>query len=66
MHNNLPHWLYDHLEGVIGSTTAAVYGYISFKQGFDEALFRIGIALICGFVGAAGAWLFKKVIDKFK
>ncbi len=63
MHNTHG-WIYNHLEGLTGGTTAAIYGFISFEKGLDEALFRIGVALVCGFVGAAGAWIFKKLIDK--
>ncbi len=65
MHNG-HNWIYTHLEGIMGSTTAAVYGFVTFQQGMDEAVFRVIISLLCGFVGAAGAWIFKKIIDKNK
>mgnify|MGYP003509114976 FL=1 len=64
MHNNVSNWLYNHLEGITGGTTAAIYGFVTYTEGLNEILFRVAVALICGFVGAAGAWIFRKMFDK--
>lgn len=60
----MAHRIYDNLETITGGTTAAVYGFVTYHQGIEEIAVRIIVALVCGFVGAAGAWCFKKVFDK--
>ena len=73
----IAHYIYQHLEAIIGTATGITIGFIPFHylyiltnlfhaDKFTEMVYKVLLALLCGIAGAAGTAAFKAIVSIFK